>query len=282
LETALHNRSRLAVLAAAILFSTGGAAIKATTLTSWQTASFRSGVAAVALFLLLPETRVRWTARMAAVGLLYALTLILFVTANKLTTSANAIYLQAGTPLYVALFSPWLLKEPVARRDLAMFFPLAAGLALFFFGEPQVSRTAPNPPLGNIFAILSGLTFAFTLIGLRAGEKHGESRSAVATVALGNLIAFLLALPLALPVHAQGIDFVAIGYLGVFQIGLAYTLLGAGLRHVTAVESSLLLLAEPALNPVWSFFAHGETPNLWSVSGGVLILGATIARLFLR
>ena len=51
-----------------------------------------------------------------------------------------------------------------------------------------------------------------------------------------------------------------IGYLGVFQIGLAYLLLSTGIRHLPALEASVLLLAEPALNPVWAWLVHGETP----------------------
>ena len=42
----MASARRCSVLAAAALFSTGGAAIKATSLTGWQVASFRSAVAA--------------------------------------------------------------------------------------------------------------------------------------------------------------------------------------------------------------------------------------------
>jgi drug/metabolite transporter (DMT)-like permease len=51
-------------------------------------------------------------------------------------------------------------------------------------------------------------------------------------------------------------------------------------RHVPALEASVLLLLEPALNPVWAWLVHGETPGPWSILGGVLILGATLARTF--
>ena len=52
-------KPRLLVLAAAALFSTGGAAIKSASLTGWQVASLRSAVAAVALALMLPKARRR-------------------------------------------------------------------------------------------------------------------------------------------------------------------------------------------------------------------------------
>src|SRR5215213_7897760 len=105
--------ARLEVLAAAALFSSGGAVIKAVHLAGWQVACFRSAIAAAALFLLLKEVRRRPNARVLGVGLAYAGTLILFVLANKLTTSASAIYLQSTAPLYVLLLSPWLLHERI-------------------------------------------------------------------------------------------------------------------------------------------------------------------------
>ena len=80
---------RLQLLAAALIFSAGGAGIKACELTAWQVASFRSGIAAVVVLLLMPEARRGWSWRVVVAGLPYAATVLLFVLANKLTTSAN-------------------------------------------------------------------------------------------------------------------------------------------------------------------------------------------------
>lgn len=272
---------RLQVLGAALLFSTGGAAIKATTLTAWQVAGFRSGVAALAVFLLVPAARRGWTWHVLPVGVAYASTLVLFGIANKLTTSANAIFLQSTAPLYMLVFGPVLLKEHVRRRDLAFMAPVAVGLAMFFVGAAEpATGTATNPALGNLLATASGVTWALTLVGLRwMGNRAGGEGSALPTVVVGNLIAFLACLPLALPlVSATAVDWGVVVYLGVFQIGAAYLLLSAGIRHVPALEASVLLLLEPALNPVWSWVMHGETPGPWSIAGGVLILGATVLR----
>lgn len=275
-----RTTSRLQVLGAALLFSTGGAVVKATTLTAWQVAGFRSGVAALAILLLVPAARRGWTWHVLPVGVAYASTLVLFVTANKLTTSANAIFLQASAPLYMLALGPLLLKEPVRRRDLAFMAPVLLGLVLFFAGSEAPIHTAPNPRLGNIFAAVSGITYALTLVGLRwLASRAGGEGSGLPTVVAGNLIAFFACLAAALPVtHAATGDWLAIGYLGVFQIGLAYLLLTSGVRHVTALEVSVLLMLEPALNPVWAWLVHGETPGPWSIAGGALILGATLLR----
>ena len=110
--------NRLLLLAAAVLFSTGGAAIKATSLTGWQIASFRAGVAAAVLLALIPGSRTGWSWRAALVGIAYASMLVLFVLATKLTTAADAIFLQSTAPLYLLLLSPWLLHERIQRADV--------------------------------------------------------------------------------------------------------------------------------------------------------------------
>jgi drug/metabolite transporter (DMT)-like permease len=273
-----HSTSRLQILATATLFSTGGAAIKATTLSSWQVAGFRSGIAALAIFLLMPTARSRWTWPMMAVGSFYAATLILFVWANKLTTAANTIFLQSTAPLYILLLAPWLLREPIRRQDILYLIAMTIGLTTFFVGVDHPVASAPSPAQGKIFALLSGITWGLTLMGLRwmgRREEHAAG-SAAATVVSGNVIAFLACLPWALPVAASQVaDWLVVGYLGVFQIGLAYTLLTVAMRHVPAFEASLLLLLEPVLNPIWAWLIHGEKPGLWSLLGGAIILVAT-------
>lgn len=273
-----QNQARLQLILAAFLFSTGGAAIKASTLTGWQVASFRSGIAALTLLLLVPATRRGWGWRPALVGVAYAATLILFVTANKLTTSANTIFLQATSPVYLLLLGPLFLKEPVRRRDLWVVVAVLAGLVLFFVGNEAPVVTAPDPAKGNVLALLSGVSFAVTIAGLR-WLSRGSEDGGIATVAIGNLIAFLWALPFALPVvSSTTMDWVVMLYLGAIQIGLAYACLTRGLRSVPALEASLLLMVEPVLNPVWSWLVHGERPSHWALLGGALIIGATAAQ----
>src|SRR4029079_18136017 len=128
-------RARLQLAAAAMLFSTGGAAIKAAEFTGWQSSSCRSGVAALAILLLTPAARRGWSGRAVLVGFAYAACLTLFVLANRLTTAANTIYLQSTAPLYLLLLSPWLLKEPIRRQDLGFMAAVGVGLALFFVSE---------------------------------------------------------------------------------------------------------------------------------------------------
>jgi drug/metabolite transporter, DME family len=273
-------RARLAILGAAILFSTGGAAIKATALTGWQVASFRSAVAAVAVIAMLPAARRGWGWAPWLVGAGYAATMILFVLANKLTTAADTIFLQATAPVYLVLIGPLVLKERIRRREIVFMVAVASGLALFFIGTEAGSRTAPDPFRGNVLAAMSGFCWALAVAGLRwIGRSGGHAGGSAAAVVAGNLIACAVCLPWALPLASiRPSDAAIIVFLGVFQIGLAYVLLTHGLHHVGALEASLLLLAEPVLNPVWAWLVHGESPGRFTILGGAVIVAATLAK----
>lgn len=276
-----HRRAALALLGAAVLFSTGGAGIKSLDFSGWQIASLRSGIAALTLVILVPAARRGWGWRAGLVGLAYAATGICFVLANRLTSSASAIFIQSASPLYVLLLAPLLLREPVTRRDIFFMMPVALGLALFFVGDEPPVATAPNPLAGNLIAALSSVTFAFAVIGLRwlGRQEGGDEATPITAAAMGNLIACVVALPMALPLGSHsGADWAILAYLGVVQIGLAYLLISRAVVRLTALEASVLLLLEPVLNPVWSWLVHGEVPGPLALAGGALVLGATIVR----
>ena len=285
------NGSRLLLLLAALLFSTGGAAIKALSLTGWQRASFRSAIAATFLFVVLRQAR-RWPQpRALLVGAGYAATMVSFVLANTYASAATAIFTQALAPLFVLLVSPWLLREPVTRRDVAFMAALAVGYVFLLLAPEAATHTASDPSLGLLFASVSCIGWAGTILGLRmlARGAHLGAQAAIEAepgaddltpqaLVLGNAIACMAALPMALPVtHVSVVDLAWLSYLGVLQIGLAYVCLAKGLRRVPALEASLLLMLEPVLSPLWTLLVHGENPHaLTWIGGGVVLLGTLV------
>ncbi|MBX5481401.1 MAG: EamA family transporter [Myxococcaceae bacterium] len=264
-------RSRLAILGAAILWSTAGAAIKLAQLSSWQIAGGRSLVACVTLALLFRAGRRRVSAKGLWVALAYAATVVLFVVATKLTTAANAIFLQDTAPLYVMVLSPLLLRERPSRGELVAAPIFLLGLALFF-----VDRLEAGQVLGKLIALASGVAFALCIVGLRATHAEGTP-----VLVWGNGIAALIALGPAVavsPAVPNATDVGILLFLGVFQLGAAYALFQLGLRETPATEASLLILVEPVLNPIWTFLLTGERPGPWAVVGGAIILVATAWR----
>lgn len=266
-------KPRLLVLAAAILFSTGGAAIKGTALNAWQVAGMRSLIAAVLILAALPESRRGWRLSYVPVAMAYAVTLMLFVAANKLTTAADAIFLQGAAPIFVLMFSPVLLGERIRRGDAVLIAAVVCGMGLFFAANEDVRVTAPDPVRGNLLAGASALTYALMIAGLRWIARGGSGSGGLAAAAIGNLLTAAIALPLGLPFTSfEARDAAMVAWLGVFQVGLAYICLTRGIRAVPAVEATALLMADPALSPVWAWLAHGERPSALSIAGGAVIL----------
>ena len=264
------------MLAAAVLFSTGGAGIKAAAFTGLQVSALRSGIAAVILIALLRGKLVP-SPPMIATGVVYAATVTLFVLSTKLTTAANAIFLQATAPLYLLLLAPVILSERFRARDVAFLIGVAVGLVLCVIGQPLPTTTAPDPTTGNVLALVCSITWALTLLGLRYVQRdHALTSVGLSAVALGNLFASLAAWPFAWPLpSASPIEWATIAYLGVCQIALAYIFLTAAMRVLPALEVSLLLLIEPVLNPTWTWLIRGEHPGVYTIVGGAIIIGVT-------
>ena len=179
--------------------------------------------------------------RCSATGVVYAATVTLFVLSTKLTTAANAIFLQATAPLYLLLLGPLVLHERFRARDVAFLLGVAAGLVLCVIGQAEPTTTAPDPVRGNLLAVLCSITWALTLLGLRYIQRdQTQTGAGLSAVTLGNLFASLAAWPFAWPLPAASVvEWSTIVYLGVCQIGVAYVFLTAAMRVLPALEVSL-------------------------------------------
>jgi len=186
----------------------------------------------------------------------------------------------------VLLLAPLLLRERIRPRDLLLLVAIAGGIGLLFLDESAPQASATDPALGNRLALFSGLTWALTMIGLRWLARGAEGSSALGAALWGNAFAAVACLSASglrgeLTLGSAGPQsWLLVAFLGVFQIGLAYALVSAAVKHLEAFEVSLLLLLEPVLNPLWSFLFQGERPGLYTNLGGALILGAALARSF--
>jgi len=271
---------RSKIITAAVLFSSGGAAIKWCSFGAWQLAACRATLAMLTILILLPEARRGWTWRTIVVGFAYAATTLLYVQANKHTTAASAIFLQSTSPLFILLLAPLLLGEHATRRDIIQMAVMGAGLGLFFLGMDRPSATAPNPALGNALAAICAVTWAFTVMGYRWLAARGASVAAAAVS--GNITAAIFALVMAQPLSAgRPADWAVVVFLGVCQLGIPYLFLARAVPQVRALEVGLFLLIEPVLNPIWAWLVHGETPGPATLVGGAVILGATAGRMII-
>jgi drug/metabolite transporter (DMT)-like permease len=259
----MKSRAVLFLVIAAVLWSSGGLLIKLVVWNPLAIAGARSAIAALVILAFRRRMRFNWRPAQLAGAVCYAATVILFVMANKWTTAANAILLQYTAPIYVALLSYWLLRERIAKSDLAAIISTIGGMVLFFLDD--LSR---GGIIGNIIAILSGIAFAGTALFLR---KQKDS-SPLESVFLGNIIAFLIGIPFMLHSSPNSTGWLGLVLLGIFQLGCSYILYAEAMKYVTALEGILIPVLEPILNPIWVFLLLGEKPGAWAVVGGVIVL----------
>lgn len=268
-EKLLHIRALLLLIITAILWSFGGILIKIINWNAFAIAGMRSFFALPLMLYLFRKHRFCWSFSQIAGAVFYAGTVILFVLANKLTTAANAILLQFTAPVYVALLSGLILKEKIHWYDWLAVFMVIFGLFLFFFDKITASGIR-----GNIIALISGLCFALTLIFMRMQKKKNPLGSLI----LGNITTIIICIPFMFHNIPGFQSWIGLVLMGVFQLGLSYSLYAYAVKHVTAIEGVLVPVIEPILNPIWVFFFAGEVPGVWAVFGGCMIIIFVVLR----
>ena len=263
------------MLGAAILWSTGGLFIKATSLSGTELSFGRSLLAAITVAIFTWREGFGLNRVTTLASSLYATLLLLFVLATKRTTAANAIFLQYTAPVYVLVLEPLLYKEKFRPRDFVTVAACMVGMSLFFLGRLQ-----PQAVRGNLLALGSGLCFAFYFLLLRHSSARDVNRAS--SVIYGNLMLVLIAAPagLAAVQHINLQDAMRVVYLGVVQIGLAYTLFTLAMaRGVRSLDAGIIGYIEPVLNPIWVFLFLGERPSAGAVLGGAIIITSVIVHM---
>jgi drug/metabolite transporter (DMT)-like permease len=262
-----RRKAILFLILAAILWSTAGVLVKAL---DWQPLSILAGrgIFTSILFIIymrrLPQKVTRWTI-LAAGGSIA--TQFLFITSTKLTTAANAIFLQYTAPIYVVLLAYWLLREKPSRTDWIAMVIIFLGLILFF-GD----QLSPDGFYGNVLAVLSGVTSAIMMVSFRA-QKDGSPED---SILIASVVIAILGFPSILKETQTVANWLSIAYLGIFQIGLAFIFFTRGIKHIPALEANLIGTLEPILNPVWVFLFLGERMGKSALLGGLVVLVGVI------
>ena len=264
------SKAIILLICTAILWSKGGFLIKFINWHPVAIAGGRSIIAALIMWAYVKKPKFTWSNIQIMGAVAYALTVIFFVIANKLTTAANSILLQYTGPIYVALFSYWFLKEKITAIDWITILTVILGMTLFF-----IEKLSSDGILGNFIAILAGIAFAGLALCLRK-QKDG---SPLESLILGNILTGIIGLPFIIDsgIPSQQ-SIIALLVLGIFQLGLPYILYSKAIKHVSALDAVLIPVLEPILNPLWVFLLLGESIGMWPMIGGAIIIVAITTR----
>ncbi|MBI4975949.1 MAG: EamA family transporter [Spirochaetes bacterium] len=258
----------LALVVTAFLWSTAGLLIKLIPWHPFAIAGGRSLIASVVILLILKRPVLHLSFPQVAAAIANSMTMLLFVAANKYTTSANAILLQYLCPVTTALLGAVLLKEKVRWQHITAIVMVAAGMSILF-----MDRLGGGLLLGNMLALASALSFSLFIIFMRMQKDGSPLESILLSHWLTAVIGIGISCVLPLPVISM-VSISAILALGIFQVGLAAAFFSYGIKRISAINANLIAVIEPVFNPLWVFIAVGEKPSLNTVIGGALIIAA--------
>lgn len=288
----LSNRRNpaFAIFLCALLWSTGGILIKLTNWDALSIAGTRSLIGAITMMVVLrrfPRFFVKSedgsinkkeTVDRILGMIMYAATMIFYVFANKLTTSANAILMQYTNIIYIIAFGPLLLGEKNTTIDFCSSIGIFAGMILLV-SDGFSQSNGSSSLLGCIFGLVSGIAFGFTTIFMRR-QKDGNPED---SFILSHLLTFIVAIPAIISSGTP--DLQSIGglfALGIFQIGLPSILYSVGITRVNALSAALITMLEPLMNPIWVFLFYGEKPSITTIFGGIIILTCMFIRSYIK
>lgn len=277
-----HRKGVLLMVSAALCWSLSGILVRKVTVSNpWEIVFWRS--AFMTLFMLLVLSRWHGLAAVAKIravgragifsGALLASMFFFFILSLTRTTVANTMVLTSVSPLFVALFGRWLLRERIAPRTWAAMLAALGGITLMF-----AEGLASGEMAGNLLAL--GVPIAFGL-NVSVLKRMHASVDMVPAVLIAGIISSVAALPFAWPFSAGLHDLVFLSALGFVQLGLGCLLMTLATRHLAAAEIGLYSLLENVAAPLWVWIGIGEHPGALTLAGGAVVIGAITANQWL-
>ena len=267
----LYRRGILQLVASGVFLSTAGIALRLVEQADgWQILFYRSFALSVTILLILVfQKRSRFLDEFRGLGwndCLLAVFLgtgfVAYVFALLYNTVANALFIFSCAP-FLAGFLGWiLLGERVATRTWFAIGAAMAGLAVMVGSELAVSRY-----LGTLLALWIPIAYAASIIAVRRSKRDNM----LVALCLAGLVAGCLSAFFVTDYALTPRDLIISLYLGVFQVGVGFTLVVLGSRYVPAAQVGLLALVEPVLAPIWAWMGVGEVPGLATIVGGTII-----------
>ncbi|HMQ80974.1 MAG TPA: DMT family transporter [Ignavibacteria bacterium] len=275
-----HRKGLLYISFTAFLWSTSGFFIKYLTINAYQISFFRSLIAALTVFFITMARKKKLKFEFDKVSnfaaIFYAGILILFVLATKMTTAANAIFLQFTAPMYLVVLEPLFLKTKFNSRNVVTIIICIFGMMLFFFGKLELGNI-----YGNLLAIASGMCFAMFSLLLKYKKVKHKNDNTLNNVIMGNVLVAVIAFFVVFPDFKLDLtQSLILLYMGAIQIGVSYIIFNEGIKYVSATESMIIATLEAIFNPIWVFVGIGEMPSIYSIFGGLIIFAAIIWRNF--
>lgn len=270
-----HRLGVVLMIGATVCWGSAGILVRTQRVTDpWEITFWRSLFMTLFVFaVLVVQYRGDVFSRLRATGLpglvsaaLWATMYICFIVALSKTTVANTLVVCSISPFMSALFGRIFLKEPVPGRTWAAMLFAVVGIVLMF-----AESLGSGGTLGNAIALVIPVAFGFNVV---LNRRMHATVDMVPTVAVSGILSCAVTLPLALPIDAQGLDFLNLTVLGVVQLGLGCLLMVVAARHLAAAELGLIAELETVFGVGSTWLVVGEAPSRLALIGGTIVIVA--------
>ena len=276
LERRRARQGQLAILVAAVAWSTAGLAQRELDASPATQVAGRAVFAAIALFALVVVMERRGTVAafrsMGRSGVAMAAFLAIssgtFLLALNHTTVANVLFMQAAAPMMAALLGWALLSERIDGRTWVALALAGAGVVLMAAGSFDAGAAAVGLPF------LMTASFAAVIVIAR----HRRDVSMMPATCASQVLVVVACLPFVAPGSASDSDWAILAALGVGQMGLGLALLTVGARLIPPAQVAVISLLEVVLGPLWVWLAYEERPSLATFLGGLVVVSAVVVQ----
>jgi drug/metabolite transporter (DMT)-like permease len=270
------REGRLAILLAAVAWSTAGLGQRGLDASAVTQVAGRAFFAALALIALVLAMERRGTVRaflgMGRSGLAMTVFLAIssgaFLLALNHTSVANVLFMQAAAPMMAALLGWVLISEPVDARTWAALLLAGAGVAVMAAGSLDAGIAAVGLPL------LMTASFAVVIVIAR----HRRDVSMMPATCASQVLVVVVCAPFVTLGSVTGGDWAILAALGVGQMGLGLAFLTIGARLIPPAQVALISLLEVVLGPLWVWLAYDERPSAATLAGGAIVVVAVVVQ----
>ncbi len=222
-------------------------------------------------------------------GLFLALHFVTWITSLQYTSVASSVVLVTTTPLWVAILSPVVLREPITKAVLIGLAISVTGGVIVGIGNAchiqnvrlvcQEQIFGGQAMLGNILALLGAwMAAGYMLMGRQLRKKFNTISYTSVVYGLAALILFVVVVIRGEPVLSySGSTYIWLIALGIFPQLLGHTLFNWSLKYISAAYVSLTLLGEPIGTIILAIILLRESPTfLEGIGAGLILIGIMV------
>jgi|LSQX01.1.fsa_nt_gb drug/metabolite transporter (DMT)-like permease len=217
-------------------------------------------------------------------GVFLALHFATWINSLELTSVASSVVLVTTTPLWVALLSPFILKEPIRRSVLIGLLVSITGGVIVGIGHTcqlvqgefvcQALIVNKRAMWGNFLALFGAwMAAGYMIIGRQLRKKLNTIAYTALVYGVAALLLVIVTIIRAEPIHSYAPKtYVWLLALGLFPQLLGHSLLNWALKHISAAYVALTLLGEPIGTIILALIFLKESPTLLEGAGAMLIM----------